>query len=92
LEEVSFALGVLRRKSPDIRQAIVKLDEGVSGWGNAVVDLTGLPASGDPAEAARQAEALGGGVLVQLRALHLRGVELAVREAELYIRKLLKDR
>ena len=44
------------------------------------------------AEAARQAEALGGGVLVQLRALHLRGVESAVREAELYIRKLLKDR
>ena len=26
------------------------------------------------------------------RALHLRGVESAVREAELYIRKLLKDR
>ena len=44
------------------------------------------------AEAARQAEALGGGVLVQLRALHLRGVESAVREAQLYIRKLLKDR
>ena len=44
------------------------------------------------AEAARQAEALAGGVLVQLRALHLRGVEAAVREAELYIRKLLKDR
>ena len=42
------------------------------------------------AEAARQAEALGGGVLVQLRALHLRGVELAVREAELYIRSCLR--
>ena len=33
------------------------------------------------AEAARQAEALGGGVLVQLRALHLRGVESALFHA-----------
>lgn len=32
-------------------QAVVKLNEGLSGEGNAIVDLTGLPAPGTPAEA-----------------------------------------
>jgi HPt (histidine-containing phosphotransfer) domain-containing protein len=64
-------------------------------WRDAAHSLKGLAqaiGAWRAAEAARQAEALAGGVLVQLRALHLRGVESAVREAELYIRRLLKDR
>jgi hypothetical protein len=34
------ALRELRSRSPDIRRAVVKLDRGVSGLGNAIVDLT----------------------------------------------------
>jgi HPt (histidine-containing phosphotransfer) domain-containing protein len=44
------------------------------------------------AEGARQAEALAGGVLAQLRALQLREIESALREADAYIGSLLKDR
>src|SRR5262245_42444630 len=52
LDDVAKALGRLRRQHPQLRQAIVKLDEGVSGWGNAVVDVDGLPAPGDALEPA----------------------------------------
>ncbi len=45
------ALGKMRAARPAMGQAIVKLDDGVSGAGNAIVDLRGLPAPGDPAEA-----------------------------------------
>lgn len=51
-DEVVSALLALRRERPDARAAMVKLNEGVSGAGNAVVDLAGLPAPGDPAERA----------------------------------------
>jgi hypothetical protein len=39
-EEVADALVELVAKAPGISRAIVKLNEGVSGFGNAVVDLT----------------------------------------------------
>ena len=39
-------------RRPSLTEAIVKLNEGVSGSGNALVDLHGLPASGSPDEAA----------------------------------------
>ena len=42
-DDLQHALGDLRRKKPDLASAIVKLNEGVSGEGNALVDLTGLP-------------------------------------------------
>ena len=42
----------MRMTKPSIRQVMVKLNEGVSGEGNAVVDLTGLPAPGDSKEVA----------------------------------------
>src|SRR5262249_28617173 len=40
----------LRAERPDVSRAIVKLNEGVSGEGNATVDLRGLPAPGSPDE------------------------------------------
>lgn len=52
LDEVVAAVLGMRRARPQLRQVIVKLDQGVSGEGNALVDLTGLPASGDPGERA----------------------------------------
>ncbi len=40
----------LRTERPDAEQSIVKLNEGVSGEGNATVDLRGLPPAGAAAE------------------------------------------
>jgi len=37
------AIAQMRAKKPSIKQVLVKLNEGVSGEGNAVIDLTGLP-------------------------------------------------
>jgi hypothetical protein len=51
-DEVVTALVRLRRDRPSVRTAMVKLNEGVSGSGNAVVDLSGLPDPGSPHEAA----------------------------------------
>ncbi|MEO5710393.1 MAG: peptide ligase PGM1-related protein [Nocardioidaceae bacterium] len=45
------ALGVMRAARPAMAQAIVKLNDGVSGAGNAIVRLTELPTPGGPAEA-----------------------------------------
>jgi hypothetical protein len=59
--DLAGALQTLRAAKPDVRRAIVKLNEGVSGIGNTVVDLRDLPAPGDPAEAAA--------VLARLRAM-----------------------
>ena len=41
------------QRRPDLGEVIVKINEGVSGSGNALVDLRGLPAPGDDAEARR---------------------------------------
>jgi hypothetical protein len=50
LEALVRALADLRVRRPQRREAIVKLNEGVSGMGNAVVDLRGLPEPGTAAE------------------------------------------
>src|SRR6266576_5501408 len=42
-EELIEAIAQMRAKKPSIKQVLVKLNEGVSGEGNAIVDLTGLP-------------------------------------------------
>jgi hypothetical protein len=42
-KDVHRTLSEMRRTKPDLADAMVKLNEGVSGEGNAVVDLTGLP-------------------------------------------------
>ncbi len=41
--EVEKALGELQRMRPGLRRAVVKLDEGFSGEGNALVDLPATP-------------------------------------------------
>jgi len=42
-EDLINAIAAIRAKRPSIEQVMVKLNEGVSGEGNAVIDLTGLP-------------------------------------------------
>src|SRR6266436_9957788 len=51
-DEVVEAIRQMRAKKPSIKQVLVKLDEGVSGEGNALVDLSGLPPTGDSKERA----------------------------------------
>jgi hypothetical protein len=57
-EEVIEAIIQMRGKKPSIKQVLVKLNEGVSGEGNALVDLTGLPFPGDSKERAEIDERL----------------------------------
>jgi hypothetical protein len=49
--EVVDALARMRAQR-ELRQAMVKLNEGVAGEGNALVELSDVPPSGDPAERA----------------------------------------
>ncbi len=58
--DILDALEGMRAEKPDMRQTVVKINEGVSGSGNALVDLDGLPAPGDPAERAALEERLRG--------------------------------
>ena len=52
LEDVVDALARLRAARPSATDAIVKLNDGVSGRGNATIELRGLPAPGASEEAA----------------------------------------
>lgn len=52
------AIMAMRGQKPSLRRVITKLDQGVAGMGNAVVDLRGLPPPGDEDEAAAVAERL----------------------------------
>jgi hypothetical protein len=52
LDDVASALVGMRAREPAMKGAIVKLNEGVSGAGNAFVDLAGLAPPGSAAEAA----------------------------------------
>ena len=49
-DDLIQAITQMRARKPSIKQVLVKLNEGVSGEGNALVDLVGLPRSGDPNE------------------------------------------
>ena len=49
--ELVQALVQMRAQKSSIQKVIVKHNEGVSGFGNAVLDLSGLPASGSNQEA-----------------------------------------
>ena len=51
-EELIDAITQMRARKPSINQVLVKLNEGVSGEGNALVDVTDLPQSGDAKERA----------------------------------------
>lgn len=50
VDDIVAAVQDMRRRRPSIRQAIVKLNDGVSGSGNASLDLDGLPEPGSPEE------------------------------------------
>jgi len=50
--DVVEAIARMRRARAGLEQVLVKLNEGVSGEGNALVDVAGLPASGSGAERA----------------------------------------
>src|SRR5436189_501500 len=58
--DVIEAIMQMRARKPSIKQVLVKLNEGVSGEGNAVVDLTGLPAPAGSKEQAAIDERLRG--------------------------------
>jgi hypothetical protein len=51
-EDLIDAIMRMRAKRPSIKQVLAKLNEGVSGEGNAVIDLKGLPAAGGSKEKA----------------------------------------
>ncbi len=50
-DDLVAALVALRREKPSIQKVVVKLNEGVSGTGNANLALGGLPAAGSKGEA-----------------------------------------
>ncbi len=50
IDEVVDAMIDVRARKPGIAQMLVKLNEGVSGEGNALVDLAGVPEPGAPGE------------------------------------------
>lgn len=50
IDDAARAIAEMRARKPALRQVLLKLNEGVSGEGNAVVALEGLPAPGDAAE------------------------------------------
>src|SRR6266478_3406504 len=51
-EDVIEAIKQMRARKPSIKQVLIKLNEGVSGEGNALIDLTGLPPLGSSNERA----------------------------------------
>ncbi|MGX9788262.1 peptide ligase PGM1-related protein [Mycobacterium sp. MMS18-G62] len=52
VDDIVAGVQSMRARRPSLTQAIVKLNEGVSGAGNASLDLQGLPAPGSADEAA----------------------------------------
>jgi hypothetical protein len=57
-EAIAAAIAGMRRERPSLSRVVVKLNEGVSGAGNANVDLTGVPPAGDAAAPAAIAHAI----------------------------------
>lgn len=51
IEQVVGAIARIRAGRPALKRVVVKLNEGVSGMGNAIVTLSGLPAPGAEGEA-----------------------------------------
>ena len=77
LADVQAAVLHLRQQKPAIQQMLIKLNEGVSGEGNALIDLKGVPGTGEPGEAEAVAE--------RLRQMQF---ELAGTEFDTYVGKL----
>jgi hypothetical protein len=53
-EELIEAIAQMRARKPSIKQVLVKLNEGVSGEGNAVIDLSGLTSGAGGADPGRE--------------------------------------
>jgi hypothetical protein len=49
-DEVVSALCAMRAEKPGLGEVLIKLDEGVSGQGNALIDLSGVPPQGSAGE------------------------------------------
>ena len=79
-EEVTDAIMRMLEERPSIGEVIVKLNEGVSGAGNALVDLRGI---GDGADSARRSE-----IAQRVRSMQL---ELATTPIAAYEAKLEQD-
>ncbi|HEX2054358.1 MAG TPA: peptide ligase PGM1-related protein [Actinomycetota bacterium] len=58
MSDVTRAITKLRAEKPGLDRVLVKTNEGVSGWGNALIDLTELPQPGTPGEAGAVEHAL----------------------------------
>ncbi|MEX2587160.1 MAG: peptide ligase PGM1-related protein [Actinomycetota bacterium] len=56
--EIAKAISALRSGNPSLQHALVKTNGGVSGFGNALIDLGALPVPGDPGESAAITSAL----------------------------------
>ena len=48
--DLGTAVAAMRAERPAMKAVVIKHNEGVSGFGNAILDLAGLPAPGDPGE------------------------------------------
>src|SRR5438552_17228050 len=57
-DDVIEAITEMRTRKPSIKQVLIKLNEGVSGEGNALIDLAGLRPSGSSNERAELEERL----------------------------------
>src|SRR2546430_16615387 len=57
-DDVIEAITQMRARKPSIKQVLIKLNEGVSGEGNALIDLAGLRPSGSSNERAELEERL----------------------------------
>ena len=77
LDQVVETIARMRRQKPGLCQVMVKLNEGNSGEGNAVVDLRGLPLPDEAGEAAAVA-----------RRVHAMEFEYPDETTESYIAKL----
>ena len=58
VESMLAAIAQMRSQRPAMTRVIAKLNEGVSGFGNAVIDISDLPPPGDPAESEALAQCL----------------------------------
>ncbi|GAB2650028.1 peptide ligase PGM1-related protein [Kribbella swartbergensis] len=80
LDDLADALLTMRAERPAMDSAIVKLNEGVSGAGNAVVRLKGLPAPGTAGERDEV-----------LRRLHEMELESATTPFDVYLAKFAEN-
>ena len=94
-EDLLNAITQMQARKPSIKQVMVKLNEGVSGEGNAIVDLRGLPVAGydDPGSQSRPATRRGRRPWLQQQAMlkeRLRAMqfELEAVTYESYMKKL----